>query len=196
MSNDETRRLIAFVQRSHAERDIAGANEAETALIQHNLGLIRGLARQAATGPGLSGEASDFEQEASIAFLRAVRTFDLAIPVRLSTYATRLIRRHLASLRTHQPIQLCEQIPEARTDPYAADSISPDLPVNYLDCLTTLERRVVELRWGLLDGIERPTAEVAEMLLIPVAVATRTLETATRKLARRPPANLSQREAA
>src|SRR5689334_20727818 len=98
LSRTEEQRLIAEYQRTHDRR-------IEEQLMRSQVGLVWRLARShRLAGP----ELEDVVQEGMLGLLQAVRRFDAALGVRLSTYAAWWIRafQYRYLMRNHRLVRL------------------------------------------------------------------------------------------
>lgn len=80
LSNEETLRLLTEAQQ--------GSDEAKTALLHHNLPLIKSIVRRY---KNKQIEYDDLVQLGTLGFVKAINNFDAAFGVRFSTYAVPMI---------------------------------------------------------------------------------------------------------
>ena len=170
----------------------AGSEEAASLLIEHNLRLVVYLAKKYESS-GVPAE--DMISIGTIGLIKAVNTFTPERSIKLATYASRCIgneilmylrkssnRRQEASIDEplnvdgdgnelllsdilgsdeNQISQRLEQDAERAVLRRAVDSLSPR------------ERQIMELRFGLLDGVERTQKEVADAIGISQSYISR-----------------------
>ena len=170
----------------------AGSEEAASLLIEHNLRLVVYLAKKYENS-GVPAE--DLVSIGTIGLIKAVNTFTPARSIKLATYASRCIgneilmylrkssnRRQEASIdeplnidgdgnelllsdvlssEENQVGQRLEQDAERASLRRSVEQLSPR------------ERQIMELRFGLLDGVERTQKEVADAIGISQSYISR-----------------------
>lgn len=174
------------------ERMQADDDEARKKLIAHNLRLVSHIARKY-TVPGYG--ADDLISIGVIGLIKAVNSYKPESGTPLGTYAARCIENEiLMTLRASRK----RQNDVSLEDPVGADSEGNE--ITFLDILGTdaddleeqvirrvtldrvrkamkrlppRERRVLELRYGLADGVMHPQHEIAEMLGISRSYTSR-----------------------
>ena len=173
-------------------RMAAGEADARDALILHNLRLVVYLAKKY-EGSGVPSE--DMVSIGTIGLIKAVNTFTPGRSIKLATYASRCIgneilmylrkssnRRQEASIdeplnidgdgnelllsdvlssEENQVGQRLEQDAERASLRRSVEQLSPR------------ERQIMELRFGLLDGVERTQKEVADAIGISQSYISR-----------------------
>ena len=150
-----------------ADGDPAARDE----LITHNLRLVVYLAKKY-EGSGVPSE--DMVSIGTIGLIKAVNTFTPERSIKLATYASRCIgneilmylrkssnRRQEASIDENQVGQRLEQDAERASLRRSVEQLSPR------------ERQIMELRFGLLDGVERTQKEVADAIGISQSYISR-----------------------
>ncbi|MDR3050509.1 MAG: RNA polymerase sporulation sigma factor SigK [Oscillospiraceae bacterium] len=178
----------AAVQRWLTQKDEAARNT----LVEHNLRLVAHIARKY-TVPGM--EADDLISIGTIGLIKGVSTFRPASGTQLSTYCARCIENEiLMSLRAAQK----RKGDVSLQDPIGTDSegneialidvlgTEPNQVIEAVDricaiekmqrLLATLpkrERMVLQMRYGLLDGVARPQHEIAKALGISRSYVSR-----------------------
>lgn len=184
LSRQEERRAIQEMR--------AGDEDARRRLIEHNLRLVSHIARKY-TVPGYSSE--DLVSVGSLGLVKAVNTFRPETGAQLSSYAARCIENEIlmllrASRKRRGDVSL--------QDPVGTDGEGND--ISFMDILGTdagyvedeavrrvlmqrarglvqalprKDRLVIEMRYGLLDGVSHPQHEVAAVLGISRSYVSR-----------------------
>lgn len=174
------------------ERVGHGDNAARSTLIERNLRLVVYIARKFEnTGIGIE----DLISVGTIGLIKAVNSFDPSKNIKLATYASRCIENEiLMVLRRTSRLKLEVSFDEPlNTDADGNELLlcdvmgtEPDLVSRDLDsaieraslrtairALTSRERNIVELRYGIGGGGERTQKEVADMLGISQSYISR-----------------------
>ncbi len=161
-------------------------------LIERNLRLVVYIARKFEnTGVGVE----DLVSIGTIGLIKAVNTFDPDKKIKLATYASRCIENEiLMYLRRNNKIKteisfdeplnidwdgnelLLSDILGTDNDiiyRYLEDEIDKQLLEIALKKLNDREKRIMELRFGLKDGVEKTQKEVADMLGISQSYISR-----------------------
>jgi RNA polymerase sporulation-specific sigma factor len=181
-----------------------GDSMARRKLIEHNLRLVAHIARKY-TVPGF--DSDDLISIGTIGLIKAVNTFRSDSGATLSTYASRCIENEiLMALRAAQK----RKNDVSLHDPVGKDADGNE--ISYLDVLGTdsdsiteevdrrislqriahlirdmlpeRERTVLELRYGLIDGKQRPQYEIAKLLGISRSYVSRLEKKAVQMLER------------
>ena len=186
------RPLSEAEERKYLEAWLQGDLEARNVLIEHNLRLVVYLAKKY-EGSGVPSE--DMVSIGTIGLIKAVNTFTPERSIKLATYASRCIgneilmylrkssnRRQEASIdeplnidgdgnelllsdvlssEENQVGQRLEQDAERASLRRSVEQLSPR------------ERQIMELRFGLLDGVERTQKEVADAIGISQSYISR-----------------------
>lgn len=168
-----------------------GSNAKQT-LIERNLRLVVYIARKFEnTGIGVE----DLVSIGTIGLIKAVNTFDPDKKIKLATYASRCIENEiLMYLRRNSKVKseisfdeplnidwdgnelLLSDILGTENDliyKYLEDETDKELLDIALRKLNEREKRIMELRFGLNDGIEKTQKEVADMLGISQSYISR-----------------------
>lgn len=162
-----------------------GDEQARNLLVEHNLRLVAHIARKY-TVPGM--DADDLISIGTIGLIKGVNTFKPTSGTQLSTYCARCIENEiLMALRAAQKrksdvslqdpigtdsegnvITLTEVLgTDANSVPDEVDKIySIQRMQKVLKTLPKRERMVLEMRYGLVDGVARPQHEIADVLAI------------------------------
>ena len=170
----------------------AGDTSARSALIERNLRLVVYIARKF-ENTGINIE--DLISVGTIGLIKAVNSFDLSKNIKLATYASRCIENEiLMVLRRTSRLKLEVSFDEPLNTDVDGNELllsdvmgtEPDLVSRDLDssversCLRTAirglssrERNIVELRYGIGGGSERTQKEVADMLGISQSYISR-----------------------
>lgn len=161
-------------------------------LIERNLRLVVYIARKFEnTGVGVE----DLVSIGTIGLIKAVNTFDPDKKIKLATYASRCIENEIlmylrrnnktkTEISFDEPLNidwdgnelLLSDILGTDNDiiyRYLEDEIDKQLLEIALKKLTDREKRIMELRFGLKDGIEKTQKEVADMLGISQSYISR-----------------------
>lgn len=180
-----------------------GDEEARNLLIEHNLRLVAHIVKKF---DGTGDDAEDLISVGTIGLIKGVESFDPAKGTRLATYAARCIENEIlmhlrASKKTRNEVFLQEPIgadregneitlmdilqDESETIP---DLIGQRFQARRLrEVLRRLgrrERKVLEMRFGLIDDERKTQREVAKALGISRSYVSRIEKKAVRKLCR------------
>ena len=171
---------------------LAGDEEARQKLIEHNLRLVSHIARKY-TVPGFTAE--DLVSVGALGLVKAVDTFKPGAGAQLSSYAARCIENEILMLLRASRKRLGDV---SLSDPVGTDGEGND--ISFMDILGTdagfvedeavrrvtlkqalkavrllpkKERMVIEMRYGLLDGVMHPQHEAAMALNISRSYVSR-----------------------
>jgi len=169
-----------------------GDEHARNLLVEHNLRLVAHIARKY-TVPGM--DSDDLISIGTIGLIKGVNTFKPANGTQLSTYCARCIENEiLMALRAAQKrksdVSLQDPIgtdgdgnvitltdvlgTDANTVPDEVDKLySLQRMQKLIGTLPKRERLVLEMRYGLLDGVSRPQHEIAGVLAISRSYVSR-----------------------
>lgn len=177
-----------------------GCDEARNKLIEHNLRLVAHVVRKYES----SGEdMEDLISIGTIGLIKAIRTFKNERGVRLATYAARCIENEV--------LMHLRNIKKMRQEVYMYDPIGYDKEgneISLIDILTTdneivdivemkmqdekmrskigllsrRERQVIEMRYGLFNGLKETQREIARKLGISRSYVSRIEKRALKKL--------------
>ena len=184
LSNDEESFLISKLE--------GGDRNVKSVLIERNLRLVVYIARKFEnTGIGIE----DLVSIGTIGLIKAVNTFDPNKKIKLATYASRCIENEiLMHLRRNNKTRLEVSFDEPLNIDWDGNELllsdvlgtENDIIYKYLEeevdrkllnialqKLNGRERRIMELRFGLLDGAEKTQKEVADMLGISQSYISR-----------------------
>lgn len=184
LSNDEETFLLNKLEGS----DFA----VKTVLIERNLRLVVYIARKFEnTGVGVE----DLISIGTIGLIKAINTFNPSKNIKLATYASRCIENEiLMYLRRNSRIRTEVSIDEPLNVDWDGnelllsdilgtendlihrnieDEVDKELLCNAMKKLSMREKRIMELRFGLANGIEKTQKEVADMLGISQSYISR-----------------------
>lgn len=184
LSSDEETALI--------HRLSGGANDVKTELVERNLRLVVYIARKfESTGLGVE----DLVSIGAIGLIKAVNTFDPHKGIKLATYASRCIENEILmylrkSSRLRSEVSFDEPLnidwdgnELLLSDVYGTDEdlvyqaleneVDRALLGQALSALSGREKRIMELRFGFADGLERTQKEVADLLGISQSYISR-----------------------
>ena len=179
-----------------------GDLSARTPLIEHNLRLVVYIARKF-ENTGVAIE--DLVSIGTIGLIKAVHTFDPSRRIKLATYASRCIENEiLMFLRRHAKTRAEVSLDEPLNSDWEGDelllsdilgtesdvmrhleeSVEKQLLHSAMGRLSGRERRIMELRFGLVDGEERTQKQVADLLGISQSYISRLEKRILKKLRR------------
>lgn len=184
LSNDEEMFLLDRLQ--------AGDKAVRSVLIERNLRLVVYIARKFEnTGIGIE----DLVSIGTIGLIKAVNTFDPLKKIKLATYASRCIENEILMylrrnnrLRSEVSFDEPLNIDWDGNELLLSDVLGTDNDIIYKSIeeqvdktlleaamrrLSGRERKIMELRFGLRDGVERTQKEVAEFLGISQSYISR-----------------------
>ncbi|MHB9095637.1 MAG: RNA polymerase sporulation sigma factor SigE [Eubacteriales bacterium] len=184
LSNDEESFLISRLE--------GGDRTVKSILIERNLRLVVYIARKFEnTGVGIE----DLVSIGTIGLIKAVNTFDPNKKIKLATYASRCIENEIlmylrrnnktrSEVSFDEPLNidwdgnelLLSDVLGTENDiiyKYLEEEVDRKLLNIALQKLNGRERRIMELRFGLLDGAEKTQKEVADMLGISQSYISR-----------------------
>lgn len=170
----------------------SGDNGVRNTLIERNLRLVVYIARKFEnTGVGIE----DLVSIGTIGLIKAVNTFDPKKRIKLATYASRCIENEiLMHLRRNTRLRLEVSFEEPLNIDWdgnellLSDVLGTDSDIIYKSIeeeverkllftamckLTPREKKIMEFRFGLIDGVEKTQKEVADMLGISQSYISR-----------------------
>ena len=179
-----------------------GNEDAKNILVERNLRLVAHIVKKYVN---TGREIDDLISIGTIGLIKAIITFDESKGTRLATYAARCIENEIlmtirASKKTktevslHDPIGIDKEGNEiSLIDILGSDSdiildeVELKIQINKLyqrmdTALKKRERLVIELRYGLLNGISKTQREIADMLGISRSYVSRIENRAIKKL--------------
>lgn len=182
----------------------AGDGRVRQTLIERNLRLVVYIARKF-DNTGVPVE--DLVSIGAIGLIKAVNTFDPAKRIKLATYASKCIENEIlmhlrrqsrlrAEISLDEPLNvdwdgnellLADVLPGSDGESIyrdLEDRVNRSLLRQALRRLSGRERRIVELRFGLRDGVERTQKQVADSLGISQSYISRLEKRIIRRLRR------------
>ncbi len=184
LSPEEERTLT----RRLAEND----SEARSALIEHNLRLVVYIAKRFDNG---GTNVEDLVSIGTIGLIKAVNTFDLSKNIKLATYASRCIENEIlmylrrtgktkSEVSFDEPLNvdwdgnelLLSDILGTDEDiifDHIEEEVNRTLLNHALRKLDQREKRIVEMRFGLINGYEMTQKEVADYMGISQSYISR-----------------------
>lgn len=179
-----------------------GDVEAKNKLIEHNLRLVAHIVKKYA---GNQDEADDFLSIGTIGLIKGINTFTTDKKTRLSTYVAKCIHNEILMVlraKKHLPseVSLSESIGSDKEgnevtlmdiipseDEEIEVSYEKKLKIKKLyesikDCLDDREKKIIELRYGLVDGKAVPQRKIAKLLNISRSYVSRIEKKAVEKL--------------
>ncbi len=182
-----------------------GNEDAKNKLIEHNLRLVAHIAKKYSSAAQCQSDSEDLLSIGTIGLIKGINSFDASKGTRLATYAARCVENEiLMMLRSRKKsqndvslsdaigtdkegntIMLMDVIENDESDIF--DKIQTDdsirkLYKNIKENLSDTERKIIVLRYGLIDGRCLPQREIAEMLGISRSYVSRIEKKAVSKL--------------
>ncbi|MDD4802919.1 MAG: RNA polymerase sporulation sigma factor SigK [Syntrophomonas sp.] len=177
-----------------------GSNEARNKLIEHNLRLVAHIVKKY---DGSGEDLEDLISIGTIGLIKAIKTFNYDRGVRLATYAARCIENevlmHLRNIKKlRQEVSIYDPIGHDKEgneisliDILTADSEILDIiearmqgekVKDKMDVLSEREREVIEMRYGILNGLKETQRDIAKKLGISRSYVSRIEKRAVNKL--------------
>ncbi len=179
-----------------------GSEEARNILVERNLRLVAHVVRKyESTGEDME----DLISIGTIGLIKGIKTFDAEKGVKLATYVARCIDnevlmhlRNLKKKRTevsiYDPIGYDKEGNEiALIDILAEDNEIVDIVdmklqgekiLAKIDVLNERERQIIEMRYGIFNGMKEPQREIARKMGISRSYVSRIEKRALKKLVR------------
>jgi len=180
---------------------LTGDLNARNVLIEHNLRLVAHIAKKF---EGMGDDKDDIISIGTIGLIKAINTFDAGKGTKLATYAARCIeneilmhlratKKNKGEVSLYDPIGVDKEgneitlIDVLGTHP----DIVPDVVQTNVEFQQTLakikhlnkrERKVLEMRFGLINGFRKTQREIAKMLGISRSYVSRIEKRALEKL--------------
>jgi RNA polymerase sporulation-specific sigma factor len=180
---------------------LMGNEEARNILVEHNLRLVAHIIKKF---EGTGEDMDDLISIGTIGLIKAINTFDPTKGAKLATYAARCIENeilmHLRSLKKikgevslYDPIGTDKEgneitlIDVLGTD---ADTVAEEVEstseqrrlLDRLQILSKRERKVLELRYGLMNGLRKTQRDIAKKIGISRSYVSRIEKKAIQKL--------------
>jgi len=180
----------------------AGNEEARNILVERNLRLVAHIVKKF---DNTGDDVDDLISIGTIGLIKAINTFDRSKQTRLATYAARCIENeilmHLRSTKkTRSEVMLDDPIGSDKEgneitlmDILAADddvaetveqTVEQEAMYRRMASLSRRERKVLELRYGLIGGIRKTQREISKLLGISRSYVSRIEKRALGKLCR------------
>jgi len=179
-----------------------GNEEARNILIEHNLRLVAHIVKKFASS---GEEMDDLISIGTIGLIKAISTFNQSKDSRLATYAARCIENEIlmnlrstkkikAEVSLQDPIGIDKEgneislidvlgtEPDAVTDEITQKFQQEKLYEKIKTTLKSRERKVIELRYGLFNGVTKTQREIAKLLGISRSYVSRIEKKAIKKL--------------
>ena len=180
----------------------AGNEEARNILVERNLRLVAHIVKKF---DNTGDDVDDLISIGTIGLIKAINTFDRSKQTRLATYAARCIENeilmHLRSTKkTRSEVMLDDPIGSDKEgneitlmDILAADddvaetveqTVEQEAMYRRMASLSRREKKVLELRYGLIGGIRKTQREISKLLGISRSYVSRIEKRALGKLCR------------
>ena len=195
LTNEQEQALI--------ERLAKGEKEAKQALIEHNLRLVIYIARKYESSNNLNN-TEDLISIGTIGLIKAINTYNPEKNIKLATYASRCIENEILMHLRHQnrrkqeisldePLNIDHDGNELLISDIIGtqgdiiyETIEKDINKNLLEyAMTTLserERVIIQMRYGLSNGLEQTQKQVAQALGISQSYISRLEKKIIRRL--------------
>ncbi len=179
-----------------------GSEEARNVLVERNLRLVAHVVRKY---ENTGEDMEDLISIGTIGLIKGIKTFDDGKGVKLATYVSRCIDNevlmHLRNLKKkrnevsiYDPIGYDKEGNEiSLIDILAEDNEIVDMVdmkmqgekiLSHIDVLSTRERQIIEMRYGIFNGMKEPQREIAKKLGISRSYVSRIEKRALKKLIR------------
>ncbi len=193
LSEEEEAKFLELMQK--------GDEEARNILIKHNLRLVAHITKKF---DGTNEDIDDLISIGTIGLIKGINTFDPEKGTKLATYAARCIENeilmHLRSTKKNRSevsiydpigvdkegneITLIDVLGTERD--VVADTVETsfeyEMLLDRVKVLTKREKKVLELRFGLINGYRKTQREIAKMLGISRSYVSRIEKRAIEKL--------------
>ena len=193
--------LSAQEEKEYIERWMQGDIEARNKLVEHNLRLVAHIIKKYYTQ---TNDADDLISIGTIGLIKGINTYRPDKGVRLATYASRCCENEIlmyfrSMKKTAGDVSLSDAIDTdgdgnslslmdiISQDEELSDRIGNfDICRKLLDCVDTAlderERRIIKLRYGLMNTLPKTQHEVAQICGISRSYVSRIEKRALRKL--------------
>lgn len=192
LKEDQEKKYLAELQN--------GSEEARIILIEHNLRLVAHVVRKYESS---NEDMEDLISIGTIGLIKAIKTYNEDRGVRLATYAARCIENevlmHLRNTKkTKQEVSIYDPIGYDKEgneislidilteDNEIIDTVDMKLQEEKIrgkiDILSKRERQVIEMRYGLLNGLKETQRDIAKKLGISRSYVSRIEKRALKKL--------------
>lgn len=187
------------------KRMAEGDEEAKNKLIEHNLRLVAHIAKKYSTAIQCQSDSEDLLSIGTIGLIKGINSFDASKGTRLATYAARCVENEILMMlrgrkKSQNDVSLNDAIGTDKEgnaimlmdvienddidifDEIQYNSSIKTLYSNIKDKLTPRERKIIILRYGLIDGNCLTQREIAKMLGISRSYISRIEKKAISKL--------------
>ena len=193
--------LTAAEEKKYLEQMAAGDHHARQKLIEHNLRLVAHIAKKYYAD---ENDRDDLVSIGTVGLIKAVDSFDPTKGIRLSSYASRCIENEILmylrkSSNRRQDASIDEPLNTdgegnelLLSDVLSSDQAQVGAKLEQDDECTMLhqavallderERRIMEMRFGLKDGVEHTQKEVADAIGISQSYISRLEKRIIRRL--------------
>lgn len=190
-------------EKFYLKRFKEGDNEAKNILIEHNLRLVAHIVKKYNNG---DRDMDDLISIGTIGLIKAIGSFDLDKGTRLATYAARCIENELLMMlrsekkqtkevSLQEPIGIDKEgneislmdVLENENNGEIIDAVDLKIKIKELynkmkSVLKSREKTVIELRYGLVNDVEKTQREIAGILGISRSYVSRIEKKALKKL--------------
>ncbi|MFP4017375.1 MAG: RNA polymerase sporulation sigma factor SigK [Halanaerobiales bacterium] len=195
--------LSSDAEKNYLEKMKKGNEEARNILIERNLRLVAHIVKKY---DSVHTDNEDLISIGTIGLIKGINTYDKSKRTKLATYAARCIENeilmHLRSTKKLNNETMLQQsigsdtegneitlldILEAQDDSVinkVEQVLNEEKLYDKIESLSERERRVIQLRYGLIDGKQLTQREVAEILGISRSYVSRIEKKAVEDLAR------------
>ena len=180
----------------------AGSEEARNTLVEHNLRLVAHVVRKYESS---GEEMEDLISIGTIGLIKAIKTYNEERGVKLATYSARCIENEVLmylrnTKKLKQEVSIYEPIGYDKegneislldvltTDNEIIDLVEMKMQEekirDKIDILTRRERQVIEMRYGLFNGLKETQRDIAKKMGISRSYVSRIEKRALKKLIR------------
>ncbi len=202
MANNTFPQPLSEQEEEHyIQRMMQGDNEAKEVLAEHNLRLVAHIVKKFSTH---SEETDDLISIGTIGLLKGIHSFQPNRGTKLATYAARCIEneilmhlRHIKKMRSevslHDPIGVDREgneitlieilgSHEESVSEIVEQHMEQKMLLQKLNTLSQREKKVLIMRFGLLDGVKKTQRKIARELNISRSYVSRIEKKALQKL--------------
>lgn len=202
MANNTFPQPLSEQEEEHyIQRMMQGDNEAKEVLAEHNLRLVAHVVKKFSTH---SEETDDLISIGTIGLLKGIHSFQPNRGTKLATYAARCIEneilmhlRHIKKMRSevslHDPIGVDREgneitlieilgSHEESVSEIVEQHMEQKMLLQKLNTLSQREKKVLIMRFGLLDGVKKTQRKIARELNISRSYVSRIEKKALQKL--------------
>ena len=192
-------------EEEYLRRMAEGDEEAKNKLIEHNLRLVAHVAKKYSAAVHCGSDSEDLLSIGTIGLIKGISSFDPSKGTRLATYAARCVENEILMMfrsrkksrndvslsdpigtdKEGNAIMLMDVIENDDSDIFDKIEMKGSVRTLYSNLsskLTPRERKIIVLRYGLIDGKCRTQREIAAMLGISRSYISRIEKKAVSKL--------------